>query len=116
MRRALAASRLHASGVLHHCVRTEACACADERRAGCRAEQPYGGEPVSAFQRAVRGSEATLKDHICKTMNPLNLRRCSLVPKNTPGADWRALVLHVDKHEEDKLFNVRAPLATLLCG
>lgn len=70
---------------------------------------PYGGEPVSAFQKAVRGTETTVKDHICKTMNALNLRRCELVPKNTPGADWRAIQLYCDaqKDEEDRKFNVR---------
>lgn len=40
-------------------------------------------------------------------MNDLNLRRCSLVPKNTPGADWRSLVLHVRDHPDEETFNVR---------
>jgi hypothetical protein len=72
----------------------------------CRTEQPYGGEPVSGFQKAIRGGETFLKDHICKTMNALNMRRCALVPRNTPGADWRAIVLHVREHPEDETYMV----------
>jgi DNA (cytosine-5)-methyltransferase 1 len=72
----------------------------------CRAEQSYGGEPVSGFQKAIRGSETVLKDHICKTMNALNMRRCTLIPKNMPGADWRALVLHVREYPEDETYLV----------
>ena len=73
----------------------------------CRDQLEYAGEPVSGFQRGIRGGETVLKDHICKTMNELNMRRCSLVPKNTPGADWRALVLHVQDNPADESFNVR---------
>lgn len=73
----------------------------------CRAEQPYAGPAVSGFQKAIRGSETVLQDHICKTMNALNMRRCELVPKNTPGADWRAIVLHVRSNPDDETFNVR---------
>jgi hypothetical protein len=78
-----------------------------EQRKACRDNRPYAGEPVSEFQQQVRGGESELKDHICKTMNELNMRRCELVPKNVPGADWRSLVLHVEKHPEDALFKVR---------
>jgi hypothetical protein len=79
----------------------------------CRHERPYAGEPVSGFQRAIRGKETVLKDHVCKTMNELNMRRCALVPKNTPGADWRAIVLHVRDHPADETFNVRAAASFL---
>ena len=34
---------------------------------------------MSAFQRAIRGSCTQLTEHICKTMNELNLERCRLV-------------------------------------
>jgi len=47
-------------------------------------------------------------------MNDLNMRRCSLVPKNTPGADWRSLVLHVRKHPDEETFNVRDLIAQCL--
>lgn len=80
----------------------------------CSDNRPYSSEPVSAFQQQIRGDEKELKDHICKTMNDLNMRRCELVPKNVPGADWRSLVLHVEKHPEDALFNVRHS-APFLC-
>lgn len=73
----------------------------------CRAKRPYDGQPISGFQMDIRGSQAELQDHICKTMNDLNMRRCSLVPKNTPGADWRSLVLHVRDHPDEETFNVR---------
>jgi hypothetical protein len=66
---------------------------------------------VSGFQKAIRGEQTVLQDHICKTMNELNMRRCSLVPKNTPGADWRALVLHVRDNPADETFNVRSPFS-----
>lgn len=79
----------------------------------CSDNRPYSKEPISEFQREIRGEEEDLKDHICKTMNDLNMRRCELVPKDLPGADWRSLVLHVEKHPEDALFNVR-PLLMML--
>ncbi len=34
---------------------------------------------VSAFQRTIRGSCQKLTEHICKTMNELNLERCRWV-------------------------------------
>ena len=34
---------------------------------------------LSAFQRAIRGSCQKLTEHICKTMNELNLERCRWV-------------------------------------
>ena len=55
-------------------------------------ELPYGSKPSSEFQRIIRGSCQILTDHICKEMNPLNLHRCQLIPKNQPGADWRVLL------------------------
>ena len=73
----------------------------------CSDKRAYSNEPVSEFQRQIRGEETELKDHICKTMNDLNMRRCELVPRETPGADWRSLVLHVNKNPEDAVFNVR---------
>ncbi|XP_020578797.1 DNA (cytosine-5)-methyltransferase 1B-like [Phalaenopsis equestris] len=50
----------------------------------------YGGEPVSWFQKNIRGVSAVLSDHISKEMNELNLIRCKRIPKH-PGADWRDL-------------------------
>ncbi|EPS62932.1 cytosine-specific methyltransferase, partial [Genlisea aurea] len=50
----------------------------------------YAGEPVSWFQKKIRGSMDVLRDHISKEMNELNLIRCGRIPKR-PGADWRDL-------------------------
>ncbi|XP_039145037.1 DNA (cytosine-5)-methyltransferase 1B-like isoform X1 [Dioscorea cayenensis subsp. rotundata] len=53
-------------------------------------EIEYAGKPVSWFQKQIRGKSLVLKDHIAKSMNEINLRRCQLVPKHI-GADWREL-------------------------
>ncbi|GER28336.1 cytosine-specific methyltransferase [Striga asiatica] len=50
----------------------------------------YQGEPISWYQKKIRGGMATLIDHISKEMNELNLIRCQKIPKR-PGADWRDL-------------------------
>nr|ASA49416.2 DNA cytosine-5-methyltransferase 1 [Vaccinium corymbosum] len=50
----------------------------------------YKDEPVSWFQKKIRGDTAVLTDHISKEMNELNLIRCQKIPKR-PGADWRDL-------------------------
>ena len=47
-----------------------------------------------------------LHDHISKMMNDLNLERCSNIPKNTPGADWRCLEELVKADPEKSLFKV----------
>lgn len=67
---------------------------------------------MSDFQKAIRGTNTILRDHVCKTMNAINLKRCSLIPKNVPGADWRALVFHVRAHPEDETIDVRPPPLT----
>lgn len=50
----------------------------------------YKNEPVSWFQKMIRGDMMALTDHISKEMNELNLIRCQKIPK-CPGADWRDL-------------------------
>ncbi|XP_074575215.1 DNA (cytosine-5)-methyltransferase 1B-like [Curcuma longa] len=50
----------------------------------------YGSEPISWFQKNIRGGMLALNDHISKEMNELNLIRCKGIPKR-PGADWRDL-------------------------
>ena len=52
---------------------------------------------ASWFQREIRGDvgKEGLTEHYSKILNPLNYARCTIVPKNTPGADWRALEEHV---------------------
>nr|KYP42268.1 DNA (cytosine-5)-methyltransferase 1B [Cajanus cajan] len=50
----------------------------------------YQNDPVSWFQKKIRGDIALLTDHISKEMNELNLIRCQRIPKR-PGADWRDL-------------------------
>ncbi|XP_004287724.1 PREDICTED: DNA (cytosine-5)-methyltransferase 1-like [Fragaria vesca subsp. vesca] len=50
----------------------------------------YESDPVSWFQKKIRGNMAVLTDHISKEMNELNLIRCKRIPKR-PGADWKDL-------------------------
>ncbi|XP_059648301.1 DNA (cytosine-5)-methyltransferase 1A-like isoform X2 [Cornus florida] len=50
----------------------------------------YKDEPISWFQKKIRGDMLVLTDHISKEMNELNLIRCQRIPKR-PGADWRDL-------------------------
>ncbi|VAI38148.1 unnamed protein product [Triticum turgidum subsp. durum] len=50
----------------------------------------YGGEPISWFQKKIRGDTLSLSDHISKKMNELNLIRCKHIPKR-PGCDWHDL-------------------------
>lgn len=50
----------------------------------------YKSDPVSWFQKRIRGNMESLIDHISKEMNELNLMRCQRIPKR-PGADWRDL-------------------------
>ncbi|KAL3524578.1 hypothetical protein ACH5RR_012950 [Cinchona calisaya] len=50
----------------------------------------YKGDPVSWFQKSIRGNSVVLSDHISKEMNELNLIRCQRIPKRA-GADWRDL-------------------------
>ncbi|GAB4848558.1 DNA (cytosine-5)-methyltransferase 1B [Ancistrocladus abbreviatus] len=54
------------------------------------ATMEYKGEPVSWFQKTIRGDMMVLTDHISKEMNELNLIRCQRIPKR-PGCDWRDL-------------------------
>nr|ASM42030.1 DNMT1 [Pogonomyrmex barbatus] len=55
-------------------------------------EMPYGGEPITHFQRKMRGKpyRSMLMDHICKEMSPLVAARMSYIP-TTNGSDWRDL-------------------------
>ncbi|KAF8404029.1 hypothetical protein HHK36_008905 [Tetracentron sinense] len=50
----------------------------------------YKYEPVSWFQKIIRGYMLFLPDHIPKEMNELNFIRCQRVPKRA-GADWHDL-------------------------
>ncbi|XP_045819447.1 DNA (cytosine-5)-methyltransferase 1-like isoform X1 [Trifolium pratense] len=55
-----------------------------------RTNMEYQSDPVSWFQKKIRGNMAVLTDHISKEMNELNLIRCQKIPKK-PGCDWRDL-------------------------
>ncbi|OMP01120.1 hypothetical protein COLO4_12145 [Corchorus olitorius] len=61
----------------------------------------YESEPISWFQKKIRGNMAVLTDHISKEMNELNLIRCQKIPKR-PGADWQDL-----PDEKDRILTVR---------
>ncbi|CAH8337110.1 unnamed protein product [Eruca vesicaria subsp. sativa] len=50
----------------------------------------YQTDPVSWFQKGIRGNKIVLTDHISQKMNEHNLIRCKRIPKR-PGADWRDL-------------------------
>ncbi|XP_047333677.1 DNA (cytosine-5)-methyltransferase 1-like isoform X2 [Impatiens glandulifera] len=50
----------------------------------------YVVEPISWFQKMIRGKTSDLTDHIAKEMNELNLIRCKRISRR-PGADWREL-------------------------
>ncbi|KAE8774326.1 DNA (cytosine-5)-methyltransferase 1A [Hordeum vulgare] len=50
----------------------------------------YGSDPISWFQKKIRGDASSLSDHIAKEMNELNLIRCKHIPKR-PGCDWHDL-------------------------
>ncbi|CAN8255576.1 unnamed protein product [Cochlearia groenlandica] len=55
-----------------------------------KTKKEYLIDPVSSFQKAIRGNMIVLTDHICKVMSELNLIRCKIIPKR-PGSDWRDL-------------------------
>lgn len=90
--------RLHAR---QHCTQ-------DRQRVLCGA-----GPPVSAFQKRIRNGATVLTDHICKEMNELNLQRCSCIPKNVPGADWRVLLEIVAADPSRETFKARTSCPTL---
>ncbi|KAK9292062.1 hypothetical protein L1049_020016 [Liquidambar formosana] len=50
----------------------------------------YQNDPVSWFQKKIRGNMVVLTDHISKEMNELNQIRCQRIPKR-PGSDWHDL-------------------------
>ncbi|XP_058111521.1 uncharacterized protein LOC131254823 [Magnolia sinica] len=52
-----------------------------------KTEMDYGNDPVSWFQKQIRGNMFVLSDHISKEKNELNYIRCQRIPKR-PGADW----------------------------
>jgi len=68
----------------------------------------YQNDPVSWFQKNIRGEMVVLTDHISKEMNELNLIRCQKIPKR-PGADWR------DLPEEKVELNSCELLALTIC-
>ncbi|XP_012137658.2 DNA methyltransferase 1a isoform X2 [Megachile rotundata] len=55
-------------------------------------EMPYNSEPLSHFQRKMRGKQyqPVLRDHICKEMAPLVEGRMAHIPIAS-GSDWRDL-------------------------
>ncbi|KYQ51853.1 DNA (cytosine-5)-methyltransferase PliMCI [Trachymyrmex zeteki] len=64
-----------------------------EIKCGSNVEEiSYVGEPITHFQRKMRGKpyQSRLTDHICKEMSPLVEARMSYIP-TTNGSDWRDL-------------------------
>ncbi|KAF8065926.1 MET1B [Scenedesmus sp. PABB004] len=71
-------------------------------------EMPYGAAPRTAYQRALRRGAAELTDHVPFMLNVDDLERVSLIPKDTPGADWRALAAIEENEPGRTTVNVRA--------
>ena len=90
-----------ACAVRAHCNMLANTRCQTGRGVPCRA-----GPPVSAFQKRIRNGATVLTDHICKEMNELNLERCSCIPRNVPGADWRVLLEIVAADPSRETFKV----------
>ena len=84
----------------------------------CSCDEPAAGAgpAESEFQRMTRGEQAVLLDHVCKTMNPLNLQRCKCIPVNTPGADWRVLLEITKQDPSREKFQVRQRLRCQSAG
>ncbi|CDY25647.1 BnaA04g13390D [Brassica napus] len=53
-------------------------------------DKEYETDPVSWFQKEIRGNKNVPTDHLSQTMNEHNLIRCKRIPKRS-GADWRDL-------------------------
>lgn len=70
----------------------------------------YQNDPVSWFQKKIRGNTTVLTDHISKEMNELNLIRCKKIPKR-PGADWHDLP---DEKVPTEIFELDETLFKLL--
>ncbi|XP_019171500.1 PREDICTED: DNA (cytosine-5)-methyltransferase 1-like [Ipomoea nil] len=49
---------------------------------------PYKGNPVSWFQKRIRGNQSVLNDHTTKKLTEINLIQCLYL---SPGEDWRNL-------------------------
>ena len=61
----------------------------------------YETDPISWFQKEIRGNQNVPTDHLSQTMNEHNLIRCKRIPKR-PGADWRDL-----PEEKVRVFYIR---------
>ncbi|KAF7281042.1 DNA (cytosine-5)-methyltransferase 1-like [Rhynchophorus ferrugineus] len=74
------------------CVRDAMADLPDIKNGSNRVEIPYDADPVSHFQKLMRGYEddAMLRDHICKEMSAIVEARISHIP-TAPGSDWRDL-------------------------
>lgn len=59
----------------------------------------YGNDPVSWFQKEIRGNMIVLTDHISKYMSELNLIRCRKIPKRPvligKTSQMKRLVLYI---------------------
>jgi DNA (cytosine-5)-methyltransferase 1 len=64
-------------------------------------DMAYEKGPESAFQRDIRAGATRLRNHVCKVLNELNERRCSLIPRGS-NHDWRYLRMLVERGEVDK--------------
>lgn len=73
-------------------VKDAMCDLPDIKNGWSKEEMSYGSEPLTHFQRKMRGKhyQPILRDHICKEMTPLVEARMSHIPTAT-GSDWRDL-------------------------
>ena len=59
--------------------------------------------PASAFQKDIRNGAPRLRNHVCKVLNEVNVKRCSLIPKES-NHDWRYLRVLVDSGQVEPLY------------
>ena len=63
----------------------------------------FSEPPTSAFQKDIRSGAPRLRNHVCKVLNEVNVRRCSLIPKES-NHDWRYLRVLVDSGQVEAMY------------
>jgi len=66
-------------------------------------DMSYVSAPVSAFQTDIRSGAQRLRNHVCKVLNEVNVKRCGLIPKESCH-DWRYLRQLVDSGQVDAMY------------
>lgn len=66
-------------------------------------DMAYDKQAESAFQKDIRDGATRLQNHICKVLNEVNEKRCSLIPKES-NHDWRYLKQLVEEGEVEEIY------------